>query len=63
MRQFQDMGHEGGIIVIGGDFTGRIGDPTGRSEMRKQLTEEQVRANARTYEEQISGFWIRLARV
>ncbi len=51
MRQFQDMGHEG-IIVIG-DFTGRIGDPTGRSEMRKQLTEEQVRANARTYEEQI----------
>lgn len=51
MRQFQDMGHEG-IIVIG-DFTGRIGDPTGRSETRKQLTEEEVRENARTYEEQI----------
>jgi tyrosyl-tRNA synthetase len=51
MRQFQDMGHEG-IIVIG-DFTGRIGDPTGRSEARKQLAEEEVRANATTYCEQV----------
>jgi len=51
MRQFQDMGHEG-IIVIG-DFTGRIGDPTGRREARKQLSEEEVRANAATYCEQV----------
>ncbi len=51
MRQFQDLGHEA-IIVIG-DFTGRIGDPTGKSETRKQLTEEQILANAQTYKEQI----------
>ncbi len=51
MRQFQDMGHEG-IIVIG-DFTGRIGDPTGRRDARKQLAEEEVRANAATYCEQV----------
>ncbi|HAI87192.1 MAG TPA: tyrosine--tRNA ligase [Firmicutes bacterium] len=51
MRQFQDMGHEGMIVI--GDFTGRIGDPTGRSEARKQLSEEEVRANAATYEKQI----------
>ncbi len=51
MRQFQDLGHQA-IIVIG-DFTGRIGDPTGKSETRKQLTEEQVLANAETYKEQI----------
>ncbi len=51
MRQFQDLGHQA-IIVIG-DFTGRVGDPTGKSETRKQLTEEQVLANAETYKEQI----------
>ncbi len=51
LRQFQDLGHH--IIIILGDFTGRIGDPTGRSETRKQLTEEEVLANARTYREQI----------
>ncbi|HNU94819.1 MAG TPA: tyrosine--tRNA ligase [Bacillota bacterium] len=51
MRQFQDMGHEA-IIVIG-DFTGRIGDPTGRREARKQLSEEEVRRNAATYCEQV----------
>lgn len=51
MRQFQEMGHEGVIVI--GDFTGRIGDPTGRSETRRQLTEEDVLANAKTYEEQI----------
>lgn len=51
LRQFQDLGHH--IIIILGDFTGRVGDPTGRSEMRKQLTEEEVMANARTYREQI----------
>lgn len=51
LRQFQDLGHEA-IIVIG-DFTGRIGDPTGKSETRKQLTDEEVARNARTYEEQV----------
>ncbi|OAT79379.1 tyrosine--tRNA ligase [Desulfotomaculum copahuensis] len=51
MRQFQELGHE--VIIILGDYTARIGDPTGKSETRKQLTEEQVQANARTYEKQI----------
>ena len=51
LRQFQEMGHE--VIIILGDFTARIGDPTGKSETRKQLTEEQVLANAETYREQI----------
>ncbi len=51
LRQFQDLGHH--VVLILGDFTGRIGDPTGRSEMRKQLTEEEVMANAKTYREQL----------
>ena len=51
LRQFQELGHH--VIVILGDFTGRVGDPTGRSEMRKQLSEEEVMTNARTYQEQI----------
>lgn len=51
LRQFQDLGHQ--VILILGDFTARIGDPTGKSETRKQLTEEQVLTNARTYEKQI----------
>jgi len=51
LRQFQDLGHEVRLII--GDFTGRIGDPSGRSETRKQLTEEQIKINAKTYEEQI----------
>lgn len=51
LRQFQEMGHQ--VIIILGDFTARIGDPTGKSETRKQLTEEQVLANAETYREQI----------
>ena len=51
LRQFQDLGHE--IHLIIGDFTGRIGDPTGKSETRKQLSEEEIVANARTYQEQI----------
>lgn len=51
LKQFQDFGHEA-ILVIG-DFTGRIGDPTGKSEARRQLSEEEVQANARTYREQI----------
>lgn len=51
LRQFQDLGHEVQLII--GDFTGRIGDPSGKSETRKQLSEEDVIANARTYQEQI----------
>jgi tyrosyl-tRNA synthetase len=52
LRQFQDLGHE--VIVIIGDFTARIGDPSGKSETRRPLTAEEVRDNARTYEEQYS---------
>ncbi|WP_054696589.1 tyrosine--tRNA ligase [Syntrophomonas palmitatica] len=51
LRQFQELGHEVHLII--GDFTGRIGDPSGKSETRKQLTEEEVMANAATYKEQI----------
>lgn len=52
LRQFQELGHQVQLII--GDFTGRIGDPTGKSETRKQLTEEQVKHNAETYKEQIT---------
>ncbi|GHB15372.1 tyrosine--tRNA ligase [Salinicola rhizosphaerae] len=51
MRQFQDLGHE--VIFLIGDFTGRIGDPTGKNVTRKPLTEAQVKANAQTYREQV----------
>jgi tyrosyl-tRNA synthetase len=51
LRDFQDLGHE--VIVILGDFTGMIGDPTGRSETRKPLTWEEIRANAATYRAQL----------
>ncbi|QQE75563.1 tyrosine--tRNA ligase [Brevibacillus composti] len=50
MRQFQELGHT--IQLLIGDFTGRIGDPTGKSETRKPLTEEQVKENAKSYVEQ-----------
>ena len=51
MRQFQELGHE--VIFLIGDFTGMIGDPSGKSEMRKPLTREEVLENATTYKEQI----------
>lgn len=51
LRQFQELGHEVQLII--GDFTGRIGDPTGKSETRKQLSEEDVRRHAETYKKQI----------
>ncbi|MBC7107161.1 MAG: tyrosine--tRNA ligase [Firmicutes bacterium] len=51
MRQFQELGHQ--VIIILGDFTARIGDPTGRSETRKPLSAEEIEANAATYREQI----------
>lgn len=51
IKQLQDLGAE--AIIIIGDFTGMIGDPTGKSKTRKQLTKEQVEENAQTYKEQI----------
>jgi tyrosyl-tRNA synthetase len=51
MRQFQQFGHE--VVFLIGDFTGLIGDPTGRNATRPRLTPEDVQANARTYQEQI----------
>lgn len=51
MRHFQELGHH--IMFLIGDFTGRIGDPSGRSETRPPLTQEQVEANAETYRRQV----------
>ncbi|MCP5162468.1 MAG: tyrosine--tRNA ligase [Hahellaceae bacterium] len=51
LKQFQDLGHE--VIFLIGDFTGMIGDPTGKSATRPPLTEEQVKANAITYQQQV----------
>jgi len=51
LRQFQDLGHR--VIFLIGDFTGMIGDPSGRSQTRKPLTSDEVRENAKTYERQV----------
>src|SRR6185436_8511429 len=51
MRQFQDLGHTVHFVI--GDFTGLIGDPTGKSETRKALTRAEVEANAQTYKDQV----------
>jgi tyrosyl-tRNA synthetase len=51
LKQFQELGHEINFLI--GDFTGMIGDPTGKNETRKQLTREEVLANAETYKEQV----------
>ncbi len=51
LRQFQELGHD--VIFLIGDFTGMIGDPTGKSETRKPLTKEEVLKNAETYKEQV----------
>jgi tyrosyl-tRNA synthetase len=50
MRQFQDLGHH--IILLVGEFTAMVGDPTGKSELRPRLTREEVRASAKTYTDQ-----------
>jgi len=50
LRQFQELGHQ--VILIIGNYTGMVGDPSGRSETRPQLTEEEIRRNAQTYQEQ-----------
>ena len=52
LREFQDLGHK--VVLLVGDFTGRIGDPTDKSAVRSQLTPEQVKANAKTYVQQVS---------
>ena len=51
LREFQDAGHT--VVFIIGDFTGMIGDPSGRSQTRKPLTKEQVAINAKSYQEQV----------
>ncbi|HEX2481691.1 MAG TPA: tyrosine--tRNA ligase, partial [Methylomirabilota bacterium] len=51
MRQFQDLGHT--VYFVIGDFTGLIGDPTGKSETRRPLTRADVEANAQTYRDQV----------
>lgn len=51
MRQFQELGHE--VIFLIGDFTGMIGDPSGKTETRKPLTRQEVLKNAETYKEQV----------
>lgn len=51
LRQFQELGHR--VVFLIGDFTGMIGDPTGKSETRKSLTREDVAKNAETYKEQV----------
>lgn len=51
LREFQELGHD--VIFLIGDFTGMIGDPSGRSETRKPLTTEQIQQNAETYKRQI----------
>ncbi|MEO8727326.1 MAG: tyrosine--tRNA ligase, partial [Acidobacteriaceae bacterium] len=51
LKHFQDLGHT--VIFLIGDFTGMIGDPTGRSATRKPLTDEEIKNNAETYKEQV----------
>jgi tyrosyl-tRNA synthetase len=51
LRQFQDLGHK--VIFIIGDFTARIGDPSGRDVTRKPLSKEEIEKNAKTYQEQV----------
>src|SRR6478609_11603702 len=51
IRQFQDWGHKAVLII--GDYTARVGDPTGRNKTRPQLTGEEIDANAKTYVNQI----------
>ena len=51
LKAFQDLGHK--IVIIIGDYTGMIGDPTGKSETRKQLTRDEVLRNAETYKKQM----------
>ena len=51
MRQFQDLGHK--VIFLIGDFTGRIGDPSGKNKTRPPLTDKEIKENAQTYKDQV----------
>ena len=51
LRVFQDLGHQ--IVFLIGDFTARIGDPSGRSETRKMMSEEDILRNSQTYQDQV----------
>ena len=51
MRQFQDLGHK--VIFLIGDFTGRIGDPSGKNKTRPPLTDNEIKENAQTYKDQV----------
>lgn len=51
MKQFQDLGHR--VVFLIGDFTAQVGDPTGRNELRKKMSPEDIERNARTYKEQV----------
>ncbi len=53
LREFQDLGHR--VVLIVGDYTARVGDPSGRSDTRPVLTSQEIEANARTYEAQAAG--------
>ena len=52
LREFQDAGHR--VVLIVGDYTARVGDPSGRSSLRPMLSAEEIEANARTFQEQAS---------
>ncbi len=52
LHTFQELGHD--VVFVLGDYTARVGDPSGRSETRPRLTPEEIEANARTYEEQVA---------
>ena len=60
LRQFQDLGHQ--VIFLIGDFTGLIGDPSGKSATRPPLTSKQVEENAKTYERQVYKILIMIKR-
>ena len=51
MKQFQDLGHN--VIFLIGDFTATIGDPTGKSELRPMMTEDEIKENCKTYKNQV----------
>ena len=51
LRQFQDLGHQ--VIFLIGDYTATIGDPSGRNETRPALSEEEIKKNVQTYQEQV----------
>ena len=61
LRQFQDLGHQAVLII--GDYTARIGDPTGQNKTRPMLGEREIDANARTYFEQAGKIQIGRAHV